>query len=74
MAQIEKDELNLEHFEISGKPFRARRERQETIAAGPIFDRIPRLGQFRLWVIGLGLFGIGAIIIIVRTVVLMFIH
>jgi len=73
MARIEKNELHLERFEISGKPFQLRRERQETVAAEPMFDRIPRPGQFRVCHRA-GAVRYWAIIIIVRTVVLMFIH
>ena len=68
LERFEAQQLNLGISGAHGKAFRDTRD-GEGLDAGRIGNLVPLRPMFGYWVTGLGLFGLAAIIVIVRTLV-----
>jgi hypothetical protein len=66
LEHVERDVLNLGELSAHGLQFQKRRD-QHKLNAGPIGNLIPLVHMFSVWVVGLALFGVGDIIVIIRT-------
>jgi len=70
LERVERDVLNLGSLSAHGLLFRASRD-QQRLNAGVIGDMIPLMHMFSVWVVGLSLFGVGDIIVIIRTLAIL---
>ena len=66
LERVERDVLNLGPLGAHGTAFRISRD-QQGLDAGLVGRLIPLMPMFGVWVIGLALFGLSAIIVIIRT-------
>jgi hypothetical protein len=71
LERLEQSQMNLGALGAHGLAFRDSREKEKTLNAGRIGDLVPLRPMFGPWVLGLGLFGLAAIGVIVRTLLRM---